>query len=241
MSSIVTTVPSGPIQTWCIQEPWFDPDNETRQSCANATQGTTDSDFETICCDGSIVDTTKDIFSGGPIDLANLVCCQPRGPQSGGLLPLPTNAPTECSTGTPMPLASLAATNTDNAQDFLVTYTSASFGETTTGDFIPTETPYCLWAYTASGVALTNITVAAAQITTLSSISYLLGTIGSSSEGESLSQTTSTIGRASSTATTAGKSGSASTGASSRSRVALKNLYFLGLLCALAMVLPRYV
>jgi hypothetical protein len=79
MSSIITAVPSGPIQDWCIQVPWFGLDNAPQQ-CANATRGTTESDFETISCDGSIVDTSKDIFSGGPIDLADLVCCRIQGP-----------------------------------------------------------------------------------------------------------------------------------------------------------------
>jgi len=235
MSSIVTAVPSGPIQTWCVKQPWIDPQNEIRDQCANATQGTTDSDFETICCDGSIVDTAKNLFDGGPVDLADLVCCQPQGPQSGGLQPLPTNAPTECSTGTPIPLASLAATNTDNAQDFLVTYTSASFGYSTTGDFIPTQIPYCLWAYTVSGVSLTNITVPVAQITTLSSSSYIFDTVSSVTEDASSKQSTSPTKSTSRTGSST--AGVVAQSSSTGSRATFKKLYILGLLCAAAVAL----
>jgi hypothetical protein len=174
-----------------------------------------------------IVDTRKKLISGSAIDLADLVCCQQKGPQMGGLMPLPTNAPTECETGTPVPLASLAATNTRNAQAYLVAYTSASYGSSTIGDYIPTNTPYCLWAYTASGVAMMNVTVAAAQIVTLSSSSYLMGTIGSGSQ--SSSRTMSPTG-----------SSSTSTKASTGSRVALKNLWVLGILCAGLGILPQY-
>lgn len=62
----------------------------------------------------------------------------------------------------------MAATNIQNAQNYLATYTSASFGAgTEVGDFIPTQTPYCLWASTGTGVAMQNVTVAAAEISTL--------------------------------------------------------------------------
>ena len=235
MSSIVTAVPSGPIQEWCIQTPWFGGFNVTPQQCANATRGTTESDFETICCDGSIVDIRKSLFGagGGPFDLADLVCCRINGPQTGGLLPLPSGPATQCSAGTPVPLASLAATNTRNAQGYLVTYTSASFGSGTTGDFVPTQTPYCLWAYTASGVAMTNVTVPAAQITTLSSSSLVVGTVTIGS-----GRATSTTRSSSSSA--AGRSSSTSTAASLGSRVVLTNLCFLAMLFGAAAISPRY-
>lgn len=112
------------------------------------------------------IDASQDLYgsrNSTTVDLQDLVCWSVQGPQMGGILPLRTNAYDECAEGTPTPLASLAATNTGNAQLYVVTYTSASFGETTTGDYIPTEMPYCLWADTAHGVAMTEITVPAAQ------------------------------------------------------------------------------
>lgn len=205
--------------------PWFGV-GSTHQQCANSTRGTTESDFQTICCDGNIVDTRKDLFRDhGPVDLADLVCCRLQGPQMGGLLPLPNGPATGCSTGTHVPLASLAATNTRNAQGYLVTYTSASYGIGTTGDFVPTQTPYCLWAYTASAVAMSNITVPAAQIASLSSTSYLLGTIATSSGGRSSGQTTSIMPSPTGRAT------------SLSSRHVLKKLYFLQILYAGAVML----
>jgi hypothetical protein len=237
MSSIVTAVPTGLIQEWCIQAPWFGPD---RQECANATRGTTEAGFETICCDGEIVDTAKDLYhsGGGPINLADLICCRVQGPQMGGIGPIPTNAGTECSTGTPTPLASLAATNTVNVQGYLVTFTSASFGDGTTGDFIPTQTPYCLWAYTASGVSLTNITVPAAQITTLSTTDYLMGTVGT--VGGTSAGGTSTTRSSSSTSHSAGQSSATNSASLSGSQVTMKTLCVFGLLWAGAVTLPSY-
>jgi hypothetical protein len=232
MSSIVTAVPSGSVEEWCIQTPFWGFDNPVPQGCANATRGTTPSDFETICCDGSIIDTSKDLYHSGhgqTVDLENLVCCRLQGPQQGGIQPIYAGPGNQCSTGTPVPLASLAATNTRNAQSFLVTFTSASFGSQTTGDFIPTETPYCLWAYTASGVAMTNVTVSAAQITTLSSTSDYGATIGSQTSMRT------------SSSTTAGQSSTSSTSSSSGPRVAMKRLACLALLLNGAVILGQYV
>lgn len=176
MSSIITAVPSGLITDWCIKPPYLSTQSNPQQ-CANSTRGTLESDFETICCDGTIVNTVRDLRLGGPISLTDLICCRLLGPQAGGLLPLPTNAATECASGTPTPLASLAATNSGNVQGYLVTYTSASFGSgTIVGDYVPTQTPYCLWAYTAGGAVLTNVTVAVAEIATLSSVG-VVGTV----------------------------------------------------------------
>ena len=169
MSSITTAVPHGPINTdWCIQDILF-VDGNTPNGCANSTRGQKSSDFETICCVGDIVDTTQNLFAfriTNSINLANLVCCRIEGPQAGGFGPINTVA-TACTEGTPTPLASMAATNTDNAALYRETFTSASFGGETPGDFVPTMTPTCLWVYTKTGMALRNVTVPAADITTL--------------------------------------------------------------------------
>lgn len=227
MSSIVTAVPSGVVQDWCIQSPWF---GNQIQQCANATRGTQESDYQTICCDGSIIDSSRDLYTGGPggsINIDDLVCCRIQGPQAGGLGPPPMGPQTMCASGTPVPLTSLAATNTLNAQDYLVTYTSASFGGPTPEDYIPTETPYCLWANTKSGVAMATVTVPAARITTLSSSSYNIVTLNqtpASSETLSPSETTSAATQSTST----------SSAGSLRSRVTFRNGHFLGILCILA-------
>ena len=234
MPSIVTAVPSGPFQDWCIQVPWFD--NALRY-CGNSTES--QSDFETICCDGVIVDTKEDIVTALAIDLADLVCCRIQGPQSGTIAQ-PTEGPvTQCTTGTPVPLASLAATNTHNVQDYLVTYPSVALGPSTTGDFVPTLLPFCLWVKTVGGVAMMNVTVSAAQITTLGSTSYAVSTTSSSAGGSS-SPTTNAVHSSSSTSSAAGQGSSTSTKASPSSRVTFKSLWLLGFLCAGATVLPQY-
>jgi hypothetical protein len=213
--------------------PWF---VDARQTCANSTRGTSDSDFTTICCDGDIIDTKFDLFRssrGKSIDLADLVCCRIQGAQTGGLLPLPTNTATECASGTPVPLVSLAATNTQIAQGYLVTYTSASFGTGTTGDFIPTETPYCLWALT-KGVSVTNVTVPAAQITSLSSSEFRFGWGSTVSGGRTSTRDTSSIpstNSARSGSSTSAESRATSTLSSLGSTVAVKDMLLLAALC----------
>jgi len=172
MASVTTAVPSGLITTdWCIKNSvgWH---NEP-ETCANATKGQVEADFETICCNGDIIDTRRNLFvwprpknQTNYLDLADMVCCGVSGAQMGGIGPI-INLATACTMGTPTPLASLAATNLDNVPLYAVTYTSASYGSTTTGDFIPTTMPSCLWMYTKTGVALRNITVPAARITSL--------------------------------------------------------------------------
>ncbi|KAI0149935.1 hypothetical protein F4776DRAFT_186804 [Hypoxylon sp. NC0597] len=170
MSSITTAIPTGPIETWCVGTlTYFD---GTKYQCANETQGTKESDFETFCCNGEIINSVHDIWKPAfwkgedhSVNLADMICCGISGPQAGGVLPLPS-ANTECNQGSPTPLASLAATNTDNAVPFRVTYTSASFGDNTVGDFIPTNTPNCFWALTKD-VATTEITLPTPDITTL--------------------------------------------------------------------------
>jgi len=171
-SSITMAVPSGLISTeWCIQNllDWDDLPNQ----CAGS--GENPSDYSSICCAGSIVDTENNLWSSGSsrnrtINLDTLVCCIQEGPQQGGILPFPTDQ-LACPDGSPTPLASFAATNTANAAIYEVTYTSASQSAdestTVTGDFIPRKSPMCLWVNTKTGVSMTNVTVAAADITTL--------------------------------------------------------------------------
>ncbi|CZT25530.1 uncharacterized protein RCC_11263 [Ramularia collo-cygni] len=177
MSSITTAIPSGTIKEWCIYSLYDF--NDELNTCANSTRGTTPSDFATICCDGWIIDSTFDLYEYHPnrttetyISLENLLCCRVQGPQQGGILPLipNNNGQQTCTTGTPTPLASLVATNIHNAQNYAVTYTSASFGGSSgdvVGDYIPTKTPYCLWADTAHGIAMQSVTVDGARILTL--------------------------------------------------------------------------
>lgn len=68
------------------------------------------------------------------------------------------------------PLASLAATNTENAGAFVATYASANyeFGSPPT-DMLWTETPRCLWVETKTGgLEMKEVTVPAAMIVPLS-------------------------------------------------------------------------
>jgi hypothetical protein len=181
MSSITTAVPSGIIANgpdWCIQgliDPFeSDLPPYTYNECFNGTRGTEKSSFQTFCCDGDIIDKEHNLwspqnFSSYELDLENLVCCRAGGQLlPGGLMPIDTDY-THCSASNiPTPLASLAATNTDNAALYLVTYESASQSGTSLGDWTRTETPTCLWVETANdAVSLTEITVPAADITTL--------------------------------------------------------------------------
>lgn len=173
MSSITTAVPIGTGYEWCIKQLYANFDSTEIAECANSSRGTTESDFETICCDGMIIDQTQNLYSWEPrhgktyVDLANLVCCHIDGPQQGGLQPILSNNGQTCTTGTPTPLASMAATNTANAQIYPLTFTSASGVSPNIGDMLWTATPYCLWADTAHGVAMMEVTVPAATISTL--------------------------------------------------------------------------
>jgi hypothetical protein len=181
MSSVTTAVPSGIIANgpdWCIQAlvDTFKSDVPpyTYNECANSTRGTQKSSFETFCCDGRIIDQENNLwsarnFTAYELDLENLVCCRAGGQLlPGGIMPIDSDY-THCSASeVSTPLASLAATNTDNAALYLATYESASQDGTSLGDWTVTETPTCLWVETANGaVSLTEITVPAAEITTL--------------------------------------------------------------------------
>ncbi|KAI8957491.1 hypothetical protein F5Y11DRAFT_339416 [Daldinia sp. FL1419] len=170
MSSITTAIPTGLITEWCLGAVTrFD---GSRLECAAGKPERKKSDFQTFCCNGDILNVEKDIWrdvgrgKNNSMAIADMICCGKGGAQEGGIHPLPT-AYTACSEGAPTPLASVAGTNTDNAAPFRVTYTSASFGAgTEVGDYIPTETPTCFWAYTV-GVGTTEITLPTPDITTL--------------------------------------------------------------------------
>lgn len=183
-SSVTTVVPSGTIKNWCLA-PQVSFDAEPYE-CANKTLGQKDSDYQTICCDGDIIDLTQDWWqpyrpkSAGPLyfEMDNLRCCRLQGAQQGGIQPIDNNY-RHCSAGSPTPLASLAATNNKNAAPFLVTYTSASYGDHTTGDFIPAQVPTCIWMNTntalSDGVGVKTVTVPAASISTLPSTATYFG------------------------------------------------------------------
>jgi hypothetical protein len=223
MSSIVTAIPSGSFLDWCVQQPWI---GNIPQLCYGAGQET---DFETICCDGEIVDTSEELVSASAINLADVVCCRIQGPQPIPSAPFSEGSGTKCTTGTPVPLASLAATNIHNAQEYLVTYTTASFSTSST--FVP----LCLWVNTASGQAMMNVTVPGAQITTLSGASNPVGTAqatgGSETTTASATRSTSAVSTSGTTSSTGSASGSAH---SSGSAASLKKLCYLGLLAACA-------
>ncbi|EPS42420.1 hypothetical protein H072_3638 [Dactylellina haptotyla CBS 200.50] len=176
-SSVTTAVPSGPILNWCIA-------NQVQYGasdfykCANETIGQKPADFQSICCDGDIIDIKVDFWqpnrpkSAGPLylNIDDMVCCR-YGKEEGGLHAInPTR--TICTAGTPTPLASLAATNVNNAQAYLVTYESASQDGTSLGDWTLMTTPQCMWMNTntkdTQGVGVKTVVVPAADITTLS-------------------------------------------------------------------------
>jgi hypothetical protein len=188
MSSITTSIPTGIISngpTWCIKDIFdWGPDHPPYKynECANATfldNPTQPSDFLTICCDGTIIDTTQDMYQYGlrhkglltyPFDLGNLVCCREAGVrQMGGIGPFPD--PTKCDAVlTPTPLASLAATNTKNAVPYLATYESGRWDSEVSAnvDWVRTETPRCLWVQTTHpDVTVVEVRVPGAVITTL--------------------------------------------------------------------------
>lgn len=177
-SSITTSIPAGVIGgDWCIQN-LEDVQHEPNQ-CADTAKHQVPSDFNTICCAGDIIDTTQDLWdyrtrNETEVDTANLVCClYAKIPLDSSPSTSITNGRHTCSQGSPTPLASLAATNTENAALYLRTYTSAgAYSWTgTTGvyeDYVPTATPRCLWVYTKTGVPMNEVTVPTAMISTMS-------------------------------------------------------------------------
>ncbi|KAK6542301.1 hypothetical protein TWF694_006261 [Orbilia ellipsospora] len=170
-SSITTVVPSGTIINWCVADQIQYGDTDPYQ-CANKTIHQSPSDFESICCDGTIINTSYDLWRPSrenKLNIDDLVCCRYHY-EEGGLHAInPTK--TICTAGTPTPLASLAATNVDNARAYLVTYASASQDGTSLGDWTLLTTPQCLWMNTntkdSQGVPVKTVVVPAADITTL--------------------------------------------------------------------------
>ncbi|KAI0384171.1 hypothetical protein F5Y04DRAFT_249171 [Hypomontagnella monticulosa] len=147
MSSITTAIPTGPIDKWCLGPRTFG--DGQHLECANATKGTQQSDFQTFCCNGEIINSAGELETlrkNHTLHLANMVCCGVNSPLDN----IPSSLAqqhTSCVQGTPTPLVSLAATNTDNAVNFAVTYTNLVWGGQTVGYFTPTEAPSCFWAY----------------------------------------------------------------------------------------------
>jgi hypothetical protein len=242
MSSLVTAVPSGLVH-WCLMPRFFPPYMSETPHCANASRGTAESDFGTICCDGDIVDTSFDMYVHGTrddIDLADLVCCRNPGIQSERQSP-PTDdgQRTHCTAGTPVSLLSLAATNTQNAQSYLIGYTNVTRGVETWQNLAVTGIPYCLWFNTARASAMINVTVPAAQITPWNSSPSPTGTAGIANGGKSSSRTASaTQGSPSS-----GQSQipTKSVAASSGLTAIWRSLYLLGIFYIGAAVVPGHI
>lgn len=177
MSSITTVIPSGILPAWCLSNPWGWEGPNDRHRCgsnSSAVHDPVDANYWNVCCDGDIVYTKGDIWSlPRSITIDDLVCCRYLGKLQGGVRPLPTGPPWTCDNGQPTPLASLAATNTDNARDYLATYASANDTGGTLTDMFWTETPWCLWVdtKTSGGVPMATVTVPAASFITLSETS----------------------------------------------------------------------
>ncbi|KAI2603428.1 uncharacterized protein GGS25DRAFT_526461 [Hypoxylon fragiforme] len=237
MSSITTSLPAGDIPQWCIIPALrrsslfglrcpqaYQPDAPTTTIAA--------ADFQSICCNGVIVDTSLDLYTNSsslptqpgwslspdaPVRLADLICCGVSGTQSVALDFTPTPR-TACAAGAQgTPLASLAATNASRALPYSVTYapappsSSSDPSATVTNDLwgwpTPTYgasgTPVCFLANTAaSGVSLAEVTVAATYVAPSSSS-------GSSGGGSSATETGSGPG---STATESSPSSPTNTG-----------------------------
>ncbi|XXH01715.1 hypothetical protein Hte_008076 [Hypoxylon texense] len=154
LSSITTSVPTGLISEWCIQQ--RSPRAQLFGGAGGCPEpyrsGTSVSaaDFQSFCCDGVIVNTAFDIYNDSttrlsppyglplasdgnhtrPVSLSDLVCCGVAGlPQSAALDPRPRPGPfrTACVPGAQRatPLLSLAASAASDASAFPVTYAPA--------------------------------------------------------------------------------------------------------------------
>ncbi|KAK4206337.1 hypothetical protein QBC37DRAFT_300990 [Rhypophila decipiens] len=188
MASITTSIPTGILSSnaaWCMMEifawgpnhpPYKYKECDKPTDAENPTQP---QDFLTICCDGTIIDTSQDMdeyylsnngISSYPLELDNLVCCREAGVRQMGGVGGFSN-PTRCAAVlTPTPLASLAATNTKNAVPYLATYESGKWDDEISADvdWVKTRTPVCLWVQTTHPeVTLVEVQVPAAKITTL--------------------------------------------------------------------------
>ncbi|KAI2606770.1 hypothetical protein GGR54DRAFT_644001 [Hypoxylon sp. NC1633] len=196
MSSIITSIPTGAVAEWCVV-PHYRRSSLFLEGCQEAVRNTTAvnlADFQSICCDGLIVDTALDIYNASsytlapgtypngytPIKLSDLVCCGVGGTQTQAL-PLTPDPRTACAPGTTgTPLASLAATNASRADLFPVTYSGGAPASNNDGlsatasndlwgwaspSYGASGTPMCFWANTAaSGADVAKVTVLATYV-----------------------------------------------------------------------------
>lgn len=134
----MTTIglPAGPIIPWCLGA-------VNLTTCPDQNASYSGVDWTTICCDGTISDTTRILADGGvnkTLDIFDLLCCG--GDPLGGF------DMTSCSsTITPTPLASLAATNTQNAMAWIDSRVGLTWS------------PYCVWLGSSTSVLKTTVTV----------------------------------------------------------------------------------
>ncbi|KAI9172741.1 hypothetical protein HJFPF1_02254 [Paramyrothecium foliicola] len=148
----------------------------------------------TICCDGYIIDKRKHlgshayVYNDGPnggVGLDNFVCCRDnRGAARGDWYVKPGDSGpfigTTCVSRSPTPLASLAATSTENAEPYLATLMPGSSGlyDDATSMFW-TLAPFCAWLYTgAASLQMAEITVPVSTATTIATY------IGTTSEDD---------------------------------------------------------
>ncbi|KAI1469080.1 uncharacterized protein F4812DRAFT_318770 [Daldinia caldariorum] len=157
-SSITTSIPTGAISQWCLL-PHSPRANLFGAQCpeplASGSPSSSPDDYQGICCDGVIVDTSFDIYNNSstsspiipysdpnaglphhPVYLADLICCGVAGTQTAALAfaPASTDPRTACAPGTAgTPLASLAATNVGRATPYLVTYADSTSPSSSSG------------------------------------------------------------------------------------------------------------
>ncbi|KAI6083063.1 hypothetical protein F4821DRAFT_245565 [Hypoxylon rubiginosum] len=170
--SITTSVPTGAISDWCIQER-TPRSNLFGSGCPEPYRNGTNlspDDFQSFCCDGVIVNTAFDMYNDSdtspyillasddngthPVNLSDLVCCGVSGTQSAALGLVPS-LKTACAPGTQAtPLLSLAASVASDASVFPVTYAPTSFATTTDNPSATVTNDLWGWAtptYGASG------------------------------------------------------------------------------------------
>ncbi|KAM7189329.1 hypothetical protein V8F33_010108 [Rhypophila sp. PSN 637] len=188
MSLTTTTIPEGIISggpEWCLKgllafdSPWpNDAGPYIYNECANSTRNTSPSDFQTICCDGDIIDPDTSLYRvvPFPLNVTNLICCRKGGQLLPGGISAPQTNDKRCyPSEIPTPLASLAATNTKNAQIYIMSYESALAG---TADWTRRHEPTCLWVQTTHPDVtgrIVEVEVPVASITTLPPITTGVG------------------------------------------------------------------
>lgn len=166
MTAIV--LPVGPITPWCIGAVNF-------TTCPYQNASYPGVIWTTICCDGTISDTTRILADGAvnsTLDISDLLCCG--GDPLGGF------DMTTCSaTITPTPMASLAATNTQNAMAWTDTQVSLTWS------------PYCVWLGSSMSVLETTVTVStfSAKAVSTSTAFTTPTSIRSASRGSSTTST----------------------------------------------------